>query len=232
MRIAIVPARGGSTRIPDKNIVDFFGRPLMARVMEAAEKSGLFDVIHVSTDSPRIAEVAKSLGHAVEFMRDPALADGHTPLMPVLQWVLAQYAEMGKRFEEICLLMPTAPLIEAGDLRRAHALFAERGGTKPVMAVARLPVPAEWAFHLSKDGVLQPCQPGMANVRSQDLEPAYYDSGTFIFFPEAAIGAESPEYLGYVLPRHKAVDIDEPEDLELARIIYRGLEADMTGGSR
>lgn len=224
MRIAIVPARGGSERIPDKNIVDFFGRPLMARSIKAAEDSGLFDVIHVSTDSQRIAEVAKSLGHPVDFMRDAALADAHTPLMPVMKWVLERYAASGKRFDEICLVMPAAPLIEAEDLRGAHALFVQRGQTRPVMAIARLPVPAEWAFHLSKDGTLKPCQPGMAKVRSQDLEPAYYDSGTFIFFPAAAIsGADDPEYIGYVLPRYKAVDIDEPEDLDMARIIYRGL---------
>src|ERR1700739_3167672 len=117
MRIAIVPARGGSKRIPDKNIVDFLGAPLMCYPIRAAEPSGLFDVIHVSTASLRIAEVAASLGHPADFMRDPALADDHTPLLPVLKWTLEQYAARGRAFSTVCLVMPTAPLIDADDLR-------------------------------------------------------------------------------------------------------------------
>ena len=148
MRIAIVPARGGSKRIPDKNIVDFLGLPLMGHSLRAARESGLFDTIHVSTDSARIAEVAASLGHAVDFTRDPALADDHTPLLPVLRWTVEQYAARGKRFDTVCLLMPTAPLIEAEDLRRANTLFERHAGRRTVIAVARFPVPIEWAFRM------------------------------------------------------------------------------------
>src|ERR1700730_8454707 len=152
MKIAIVPARGGSKRIPEKNIIDFHGRPLMSYPILAAELSGLFDVIHVSTDSPRIAEVAASLGHPVDFVRDPALADDHTPLLPVLQWTIDQYAQRGKRFESVCLLMPTAPLIDADDLKRAEEEFRRRGGQRTVIAVSRFSVPVEWAFRMAADG--------------------------------------------------------------------------------
>jgi pseudaminic acid cytidylyltransferase len=229
MRIAIIPARGGSKRIPDKNIVDFFGMPLMGHSLRAARESALFDVIHVSTDSARIAEVAASLGHPVDFMRDAALADDHTPLLPVLQWTAQQYAAHGKRFDTVCLLMPTAPLIEAEDLRKANALFEQHARQRTVMAVASFPVPIEWAFRLPDGESLVPCQPGMGNVRSQDLATAYYDAGTFIFLPEIEVLAgriDDARLLAHALPRHKAIDIDDAEDLELAKIIYRGLHGD------
>jgi pseudaminic acid cytidylyltransferase len=226
MKIAIVPARGGSKRIPDKNIVDFLGSPLMSYSIRAAEKSGLFDAIHVSTDSERIAGVAAQFGYPVEFLRAPALADDYTPLLPVLQWTLEQYELRGKSFQSVCLLMPTAPLIDAGDLIRGHDVFRERGGSRTVMAVSRFSVPVEWAFHLEADGTLTACQPGMSNVRSQDLRPAYYDSGTFLFIPavEAKAGRiDDARMIAFPIPRYKAVDIDDAEDLELASIIARGL---------
>jgi pseudaminic acid cytidylyltransferase len=228
MKIAIVPARGGSKRIPEKNVIDFHGRPLMSYPILAAELSGLFDVIHVSTDSPRIAEVAASLGHAVDFMRDPALADDHTPLLPVLQWTIDQYARRGKCFESVCLLMPTAPLIDADDLKQAEAIFRDHGATNTVMAISRFPAPIEWAFRLDTTERLVPCQPGMTAVRSQDLAPAYYDTGTFLFIPEADVRAgrlDEARMIAYHLPRQKTVDIDDYEDLELARILYRGKAA-------
>lgn len=230
MHLAIMPARGGSKRIKNKNIVDFCGQPLLAYALQAARQSDLFDHIHVSTEDAAIADVAGNLGFMPEFLRDPALADDHTPLLPVLRWVLERFVERGRHFDSVCLLMPTAPLIEAEDLRQAHALFERHGRRRPVLAMADFPCPVEWAFRLDPDDSLVPCQPGMANVRSQDLPKAYYDSGTFIFFPAADILApthDDPGYLGYALPRHKAVDIDTLEDLELAAILHRGLKAGM-----
>ncbi len=228
MKIAIVPARGGSKRIPDKNIVDFLGAPLMSYPIRAAQKSKLFDTIHVSTESGRIADVAAGLGAPVDFMRDPSLADDHTPLMPVLAWVLEQYSRRGLSFDTVCLLMPTAPLVEAGDLKMAEEEFRRRARQRTIMAISRFSVPVEWAFRMDDDGSLTPCQPGMAMVRSQDLQLAYYDSGTFAFIPEqdAMKGQlNSSPMIGFELPRYKAVDIDDAEDLELAKLIFRGLRS-------
>jgi pseudaminic acid cytidylyltransferase len=228
MKIAIIPARGGSKRIPGKNIVDFLGAPLMSYSIRAAQASGLFDTIHVSTESWRIADVAAGLGVAVDFMRDPSLADDQTPLMPVVGWVLEQYLRHGRQFDTVCLLMPTAPLIEADDLRKAEKEFGRHGRRRTVVAVARFGVPLEWAFRMAADGTLTPCQPGMAMVRSQDLKPAYYDSGTFIFIPgrDAARGQiDAFPMIGFELPRYKAVDIDDAEDLEIAKLIFSGLGA-------
>jgi pseudaminic acid cytidylyltransferase len=227
MRIAIIPARGGSKRIPDKNIVNFLGAPLMSYSIRAAETSNLFDTIHVSTDSERISSVAAELGYPVDFMRAPHLADDHTPLLPVLQWTLDQYARRGKLFTSVCLFMPTAPLIEASDLVRGAELFQLRGSDRTVMAVSRFSVPIEWAYHIRDDGALTASQPGMADVRSQDLRPAYHDSGTFLFIPATDVKAgriDQSRMVALTIPRYKAVDIDDLEDLELAKIIACGLK--------
>jgi pseudaminic acid cytidylyltransferase len=228
MRIAIMPARGGSKRIPRKNIVDFCGRPLLSYALDAARASGLFDVIHVSTEDDVIADAAASLGYKPDFKRDPALADDHTPIVPVLQWVLHRYAERGQRFDTVCLLMPAAPLIEAQDLIGALKLFERHDGMYTVIPVATFPCPAEWAMRLDGDGRLTPIQAGLADVRSQDLPKAYYDSGTFAYFSSRTVlayPAGRAELCGYVIPRYKAVDIDDREDLELAERLFRGHKA-------
>lgn len=228
MNLAIMPARGGSKRIKNKNITAFCGRPLMSYALAAASTSALFDRIHVSTEDDRIAETAGTLGFPVDFRRDPALADDHTPLLPVLKWVLARYAERGEVYDTVCLLMPTASLIEASDLRAAYDLYQQHGKVRPVLAIADFPAPIEWAFRSDAAGNLTAAQPGMAEIRSQDLTKSYYDSGTFIFFPTTTLMAypeKQPDYIGWRLARHKAVDIDEEEDLKLAEIIYRGLAA-------
>jgi CMP-N-acetylneuraminic acid synthetase len=225
-RLAVMPARGGSKRIPGKNIVPFCGAPLMAHALRAAMASGLFDTIHVSTEDSAIAAVATAEGFSPPFLRDPALADDHTPLLPVLRWVVARLAEAGEHFASVTLVMPTAPLIDADDIAAAHALFESHGGTRPVLAVAPFPVPIEWAFRRAADGALTPLQPGMDQVRSQDLPEAWYDSGTFLILPAASLApdAPSPAWLGFQLPRWKAVDIDTPEDLALAERLFRASE--------
>ena len=227
-RIAIVPARGGSKRIKNKNVVDFCGAPLMSYSLQAARQSGLFDCIHISTEDPAIARVATELGFPPTFMRDPALADDYTPLRPVLRWTLEQYAARGTQFDTVCLLFPTAPLIRPEDLRQAEALFQEHGGRRTVLAVSRFPVPVEWAFRQMPDGTLVAREPGMAEHRSQDLDPSYYDAGAFVFYSAASVvdrGPENTESLAYLIERSRAVDIDDAEDLEFARVLYRGLRS-------
>ncbi len=227
MKIAIIPARGGSKRIKDKNIVDFCGKPMMAYALEAARESGLFDVIHVSTDSARIAAVAGELGFPVDFLRDASFADDHTPLMPVLRWVLNQFKDRGQEASDVCLLMPCAPLVEAGDLRAAYEAYVEAGRKTMVLAVVPFPYPVERALAMGPDGVLRPKFPETWHKRSQDLDPAYHDAGLFSFSPAAHILdpdlVVTDRLLPYALPRYKAADIDEPEDLEYAEILYRGL---------
>ncbi|MBF0308644.1 MAG: acylneuraminate cytidylyltransferase family protein [Magnetococcales bacterium] len=230
-RICIIPARGGSKRLPDKNIRDFCGQPILGYGLQAARASGLFEVIHVSTDSPRIAEVATRFGCPPDFYRDEALSDDHTPLMPVLKHVLEQYIRRGIQFDSVCLLFATAPLVASNDLVEACRLFDELYHTgRTVMSVAPYPVPVEWAFTRREDGILDPVQPGKFAVRSQDLPICYYDTGSFSFIHSRFIlentGAGSDtNYIGYPLPRWKAVDIDDAETWEQAEWIFRAMQS-------
>lgn len=228
-RIAIVPARGGSKRIPNKNIRDFCGHPMISHILHTARSSDLFDVVHVSTEDARIAQVAEEFGFPVGFMRPAELADDHTPLMPVLRHVVETFAARSQRFDEVWMLMACAPLIDTDDLHNGANLFAQTGGRAPVMAVAAYPAPTEWAFERRQDGSLNPAQPGMFAVRSQDLTTKYFDTGTFYVYPERRVcestgAGDDHGYVGLILSRHKAVDIDNEEDWQLAELIFRSIE--------
>ncbi len=225
MKLALVPARGGSRRIANKNALDFFGRPMLAYPLAAARDAALFDKIHVSTESAAIADTAAALGFAPEFRRPADLARDDTPLMPVLRWVLSAYRERGETYDTVCVLLPCAPLIEARDLVQAHEAFAT--ARRPLMAVCAYPAPIEWAYARAADGTLAPVQPGAYATRSQDLAVRYFDAGAFYFFDAAHILSEAPasdrDFTSYLLPRSRSVDIDNEEDLELARVLFRGL---------
>lgn len=225
-RLAIIPARGGSKRIPDKNIRDFCGQPMITHVLGAARESGLFSTIYVSTESDKIREVAAMFGFPPDFPRPEVLADDHTPIMPVLRHAVAEYASRGQHFDEIWLLMACAPLINAQDLQKAAALFRESGAEQPLLAVSEYPAPIEWAFSRGTNGALTPVQEGMFAVRSQDLEKRYFDAGSFAAFPAVRVlashgaGSDS-DFIGYVLPKGTAIDIDDEQDWQLAEAIYR-----------
>ncbi len=226
MNLAIIPARGGSKRIRNKNIVDFCGRPIIAYSLDCARDSGLFDRIHVSTDSPEIVAAVERLGYAVDFLRTPELADDMTPLMPVVRWVTEQYMARGEKVETVCLLLPCAPLIEADDLRGAYAAFKQHGPAIPVVSVVPYAFPIQRALYRGEDQILHPLFPEHWSKRSQDLPPTFHDAGAFYFFSAEQVlnGGQTigEDMVPYVMPRHRAVDIDEPEDLELAELIFRG----------
>ncbi len=221
-RLAVVPARGGSKRIPDKNIRDFCGCPMIGHILNAIRESSLFETIHVSTESPHIADVVAKLGFQTEFLRPEHLADDHTPLMPVIRYVAQTFREMGRRYDEVWLLMACAPLIEASDLIGAAKMFSETGARTPVLSVATYPAPIEWAYRLDDRNMLIPAQPDMIAVRSQDLVPAYHDTGSFCIFPGsmALEGTTDGRCIGYLLPRQKAIDIDNEEDLRFAEAVF------------
>ena len=157
-RLAVIAARGGSKRVADKNIRAFCGRPMIAHILETARTSELFDVIHVSTESPRIASVVEALGFEVHFPRPTELADDNTPLMPVLHYVTETFRSRGQTFDEVWLLMACAPLIDVNDLRMAAQLLLRTGQSKAVLAVTRFPAPIQKAFEREKmTAALPPC---------------------------------------------------------------------------
>ena len=227
-RIAIIPARGGSKRIPDKNIRDFCGRPMISYALQAAMESGLFDIIHVSTDSENVAKTVNQLGFSIDFMRPSELADDHTPIMPVLKYILETYLARGIKFDEVTLIMACVPLLNAEDLIQASRLKDEDIHQRKVLGVAPYPVPIEWAFTRNVDGTMVPVEPGMFSVRSQDLEIKYFDAGMFCFFSAEQIltsedAGTDDGFIGYILPKYKAIDIDELDDWEFAEALYIGL---------
>jgi pseudaminic acid cytidylyltransferase len=224
MRLAVIPARGGSKRIPGKNIIPFCGKPMIAYALDAAVQSGIFDKIHVSTDSDEILKVAESLGHATDFKRDPALADDFTGLVPVLRWVVEQYRQRSEIYDEVCCIMPNAPLIEVEDITAAFKIFEQHDGRAPLLVFARFPVPVEWAFRCNESGIMSAVSPSDLLIRSQDLEHAYYECGPFNIWRREQLQSDNPltgDVLSYILPSERAVDIDTPEDLAYAERLYR-----------
>lgn len=227
MLLAILPARGGSERIKGKNIVSFCGKPLISYSLDAARQAGIFDEIHVSTDSQDIAQVAIDSGFNVPFLRDPALADSKTPLLPVLAWVLSEFEKQGRVFTDVCQIMPTAPLITGADLKAAWQQFSTSDKKHPLIAMSPFPAPVDWAMEIDETGHTVAREPDKLMMRSQDLKPCFYDSGAFVFYTANQIRNPdlSGRYVAYPLPKSRSVDIDDPEDLELAEILYRGNRA-------
>ena len=226
MVIAIIPARGGSKRIKNKNIKNFCGKPMIAYALEHAEKAGIFDKIHVSTDSKEIKSTVESLGYSIDFMRPEYLANDTIGLIPVLNWILSEYSRQGLEYSDVCCLMPACPLIEPQDLVSGYEIYRTHHGKYPLHVVTGFPVPIEWAYRRDDSGFLTPVSPGAFAERSQDLEPAYYESGPFSFFHARHILSDDPAadlgFVSLVLPKYKAVDIDDVEDLQFAELIYRG----------
>lgn len=228
--LALIPARGGSKRIPHKAIVAFHGKPMLAWPLAAAQESGLFDLIHVSTDDAVIRAIAADHGADVSIGRPADLADDFTGLIPVAGWVLRAFEAAGRRFDDVAILYPAAPLLEAQELRAAYSMYLDQGRTRSLLSVARAPTFPEWLYRRAEDGRLTPLQPGGAFIRSQELQPAFFETGAFaIFSREALLDSGRPEtdenYIGYEIPAWKAVDIDTPEDLEHARRLFPLLRA-------
>lgn len=228
MNLAIIPARGGSERIHKKNIVDFCGKPLIYYSIEAARKSTCIDHIHVSTDCEEIASVVRDLGCEIDFMRPSHLADSQTGVLPVANWVLDQFSKQDKVFDNVFLVMPTAPLINHIDIENTFELFKKYNRKYPAFTCAKFPVVPQWAFgYIESEGLMSPIIPDNLNLRSQDLEKFYYDTGSFSIVSKEHIQKGIGDiYVPYILPQERAVDIDEFEDLRYAKILYKGLSAE------
>jgi pseudaminic acid cytidylyltransferase len=230
VKIVIIPARGGSKRIPDKNIINFIGKPMIAYALEVAQKTGLFDKIHVSTDSRKIAAVVESLGFSVDFMRPAYLADNHTGIMPVLEDVLKEYGRRGEVYNHVVVLMPCCPLLLSEDIVRGYLKYLSFEGQRPLHVVSSYPVPIEWAYSRDTNGVLIPRFPGAYALRSQDFEPAYYECGPFSIFHRNHILSSTPTtdegFCSITLPRNRAIDIDDAEDLVLAESMFRAFRGE------
>ena len=215
--VAVIPARGGSKRIPRKNIRDFSGKPIIAYSIELALKSGLFDEVMVSTDDEEIAEVAKEYGAEIPFMRSSDTADDYATLADVIEEVKECYKEKGKSFDYICCILATAPLITMSNLKKGYEMIKE-GEADSVRPVTRFPYPIQRALKL-KNNRVEMFHKEYAGTRSQDLDPAYYDAAQF-YWMKFEKGLKGEEKAGFEIPKRFVQDIDDEEDWKIAEMKY------------
>ena len=199
---------------------------MIAYALDAVSKSQLFDKIHVSTDSTKIKKVVESLGYPVEFMRPPELAGDIVGTISVLQWVLKEYLSKNKTFENVFNIMPAAPFLKPDDLTGAFELYLKHNKKHPLHVVSEFPVPIEWAYRRDAEGLLNPVHTGAYAIRSQDLEKAYFETGPFSIFHVSHLISNDPVrdegFISYVMPRDRAIDIDDYQDLKFAEKLFLG----------
>lgn len=228
MDIAVIPARGGSKRIPRKNIKVFCGKPLIVWSIEAAHKSECFDRIVVSTDDDEIAAVAEAHGATASFRRPPELADDFAPTVPVIAHAI-EWAQQSAPVERACCIYATAPFLRGADLRIGRAML-EEDDRDYAFSVTTFPFPIERALRLDPRGHVAMIDPTKQQVRSQDLEEAYHDAGQFYWGRADAWLAHRAIFAkwsaGVVLPRKRVQDIDTIEDWERAETLFHVLRND------
>lgn len=226
MKLCIIPARGGSKRIPRKNVKPFCGKPMIAWSIETAQRSQCFDRIVVSTDDDEIAEIARRCGVEVPFLRPPELADDRTATMPVIAHSIRWFTEQGEKPSEVCCLYATAPFTQVDDLRRGLDVL-RREGCEYVFPVTSYAFPIQRAVCLTSAGRIEMLQPEHFGTRSQDLEEAYHDAGQFYWGRADAWVAGKPMFSSdaapIVLPRHRVQDIDTPEDWVQAEWLFKAM---------
>ena len=223
-KVAIITARGGSKRIPRKNIKDFCGKPIIAYSIEAALESGLFDEVMVSTDDEEIANVARAYGANVPFMRSEATSGDYATSGDVLTEVLSEYRIRGCEFDALACIYSTAPFVTAEELRDAARLL-ENPETNAVVAVTDFDFPPQRAFLLEDDDSLAWERPENALVRSQDLPKTAHDCGRF-YFARTAVWQSTHSFVvpgckGYRIDSALAQDIDTLDDWKMAEAKYR-----------
>ena len=220
--LAIITARGGSKRIKRKNIKDFLGQPIIKYSIDAALRSDCFNEVMVSTDDYEIAQLAKQCGVAVPFMRSEKNADDHSTTADVLFEVINSYKSIGKTFEFVCCIYPTAPFVTATKLKIAFLKLTETA-CKSVVPVVRFGFPILRSFKM-ENGYVKMNWPEHLNSRSQDLLPAFHDAGQFYFFRTDAFLVEKKIFtdstIGIEMPETEVQDIDNEEDWKLAEIKY------------
>ena len=232
MKIAVIPARGGSKRIPRKNIKAFCGQPMLAWSIDAARLSGCFDRILVSTDDEEIARVARSHGAEVPFMRPAALSDDHTGTTPVIAHAIDWVNHRMGSVTHACCIYATAPFVQADDLRRGLDVL-HQSGADYAFSVTSYAFPIQRAIRMTVGQRVEMFIPEHFNTRSQDLAEAFHDAGQFYWGHAAAWLAGKPLFshdaAAVILPRHRVQDIDTLEDWERAQWLFKAMQAQTQG---
>jgi len=221
--IAIIPARGGSKRIPRKNIKEFFSKPLISYSIETAIRSELFDKVVVSTDDEEIAKVAKEYGAEVPFVRPKELSDDFATTGAVVNHAIEFLKNRGDEFDFVCVIYATAPLIQMKYLKEGFERL-KQSDAHMAFSVTSMPFPIQRTFKITKEGRCEMFFPEYFATRSQDLEEAYQDAGQFYWKnlnvkpTDIGFGRDS---IPIVIPRYLVQDIDTPEDWQRAELMYQ-----------
>jgi len=222
--VGIIPARGGSKRIPRKNIRPFAGKPIIAYSIAAARESGLFDRIIVSTDDEEIASVAQQFGAEVPFLRPKEIADDYSGTNDVVKHCLQWLESNGTPAQYACCIYATAPFIQPAFLQEGFEKLIESGKSYS-FSVTSFPFPIQRALKINQQGSVEAFYPENILTRSQDLEESFHDAGQFYWGKTEAfltgVVTFSPEAVPVVLPRHLVQDIDTEEDWERAELMYK-----------
>ena len=227
MRIAVIPARGGSKRIPRKNIKLFCGKPMFAWSIEAAKKSGLFERIICSTDDEEIAVVAREHGAETPFLRPAELSDDHTGTIPVVVHAIKKLQNSENKIDLVCCIYATAPFIQEVDLKNSLEQL-EKEDANFCFTVTNYPFPIQRAIHITKENCCEMFQPEMFNMRSQDLDEAFHDAGQ-LYWGKTSAWLETEQMFSlkstpYILPRYLVQDIDTEEDWIQAELMFKALK--------
>lgn len=224
-KVAIIPARGGSKRIPKKNIKEFLGKPIIAYSIETALACGLFDEVMVSTDSEEIAEIAKSFGANVPFRRSNENADDFATTLDVINEVLEAYEQLGKNWDYGCCIYPTAPFVTSGSISDGFELLGKQQFAT-VFPIVKFDYPI-WRGLVKDDDRVRMKWPEHLNSRSQDLEAVYHDAGQWYWFNTKKLLIERKLFndnSGYIeLSPESVQDIDSPSDWTLAELKYKNI---------
>jgi pseudaminic acid cytidylyltransferase len=225
VNVAIIPARGGSKRIPRKNIRDFNGRPMIAHAILAAKESSLFERVIVSTDDFDIADISIEWGAEVPFMRPADLAADHVPTVPVIAHAIRNCQSPLDMIDLVCCIYPCVPLIQIQDLSAARILLEVKKADY-VFPITTYGHPVQRALRRSPDGRVTPFQSGDDESGTQDLESAFHDAGQFYWGMAEAWLSEKKIHtngFGIVIPQWRVIDIDSPDDWFRAELIYRAI---------
>lgn len=226
--IAIIPARSGSKGLKDKNIKLLNGRPMLAYTVEAAQKTGIFDSVYVSTDSEAYGEIARQWGAEVPFLRTDELASDTAGTWDMVRWTLERFQARGKRFERVALLQPTSPLRNHRDILAAHGIMEEKQA-RAVVSVCEMEHSPLWSNVLPEDGNMKGFIREELAVRRQGLAAYYRLNGAIYLLDAALLWQEPMELYGektyaYVMPKKRSVDIDDEFDFAVAEaMISKGM---------
>jgi N-acylneuraminate cytidylyltransferase len=218
--VAIITARGGSKRIPRKNIREFFGQPMIKYAIDAALASKLFDTVMVSTDDAEIADISTQYGAEIPFMRSEQTANDMAATSDVLIEVLNEYEKNGVAFDYLCCIYPCVPFLKSETLINAYKIFREND-VDMLMPVVQFSYPIQRSLKINRQGFLEYAQPEYIHARSQDLEPMYHDVGMFYFYKAASILKENRIIKPFEMKESEIQDIDTLEDWKIAEIKYK-----------